>query len=126
MWHSGSSSRQVGCSSFGACVLELLDSVTAAHGLRCLEVCGILVPQPGNEPVSPTLEGRFLTSVPPGKSFYFLKKKKYIYIYTHTHTHLYTYIYIYMYMYMYIWLHLVLVAACRIFSWGMQTLRCGV
>ena len=25
-----------------------------------------------------------------------------------------------------IWLHLVLVAACRIFSWGMQTLRCGM
>ena len=29
--------------------------------------CGILVPQPGIRPASPALEGRFLTSGPPGK-----------------------------------------------------------
>ena len=30
--------------------------------------CGILVPQPGIEPISPALEGKFLTTGPPGKS----------------------------------------------------------
>ena len=31
-------------------------------------VCGILVPQPGIEPMSPALESRFLTTGPPEKS----------------------------------------------------------
>ena len=31
-------------------------------------VCGILVPRPGTELLSPELEGRFLTTGPPGKS----------------------------------------------------------
>ena len=30
--------------------------------------CGILVAQPGIEPMSPALESRFLTTGPPGKS----------------------------------------------------------
>ena len=30
--------------------------------------CGILGPQPGIEPLSPALQGRFLTTGPPGKS----------------------------------------------------------
>ena len=30
--------------------------------------CGILVPQLGLEPLSPALQGRFLTTRPPGKS----------------------------------------------------------
>ena len=29
--------------------------------------CGILVSQPGNKPTSPALQGRFLTTGPPGK-----------------------------------------------------------
>ena len=33
-----------------------------------LAACGILVPQPGIELVSPALEGRFLTTAPPRKS----------------------------------------------------------
>ena len=38
-------------------------------GTRCCPVaCGILVPQPRIEPVSPALEGRFLTTGLPGKS----------------------------------------------------------
>ena len=48
---------------------------TAAHGLsscgvgpNCPIVCGILVPRPGIEPVSPASEGRFLTTGPPEKS----------------------------------------------------------
>ena len=42
--------------------------VVAARRLSCLTVCGILVPQPGIEPASRALEGRFLTTGPPGKS----------------------------------------------------------
>ena len=34
----------------------------------CPMACGILVPGPGIEPVPPALEGRFLTTEPPGKS----------------------------------------------------------
>ena len=33
---------------------------------------GILVPQPGTEPVTPTLEGRLLSIGPQGRSLYFL------------------------------------------------------
>ena len=32
--------------------------------------CGVLVPQPGMEPMSPALQGGFLTIEPPGKSQY--------------------------------------------------------
>ena len=39
----------------------------AAHMLRCSMACGILVPWPGIEPASPALQGRFLTTEPPGK-----------------------------------------------------------
>ena len=39
--------------------------------LRCPMACGILVPQPGIEPVFPVLKGRFLTIGLPGKSLYF-------------------------------------------------------
>ena len=45
-----------------------LSSLVVAHGLSCLAPCGILVPRPGMEPESPALEGRFLTTGPPGKS----------------------------------------------------------
>ena len=38
------------------------------HGLSCPLACGILVPSPGIELVSPALAGRFLTTVLPGKS----------------------------------------------------------
>ena len=36
------------------------------------KACGILAPQPGLKPASPTLEGEVLTNGPPGKSLYFL------------------------------------------------------
>ena len=32
------------------------------------EACGILAPQPGIEPAPPALEGKILTTGPPGKS----------------------------------------------------------
>ena len=43
-------------------------SVVAVHGLSCHEACEVLVPQPGIEPASPALEGRFFTTEPPRKS----------------------------------------------------------
>ena len=47
--------------------LEYTGSVVAACGLSCPTACGILVPQPGVEPKSPVLPGRFLTTRLPEK-----------------------------------------------------------
>ena len=47
--------------------LRLTGSVAGAPGLSCPSECGILVPWPGVEPVSPTWEGGVLTTGPPGK-----------------------------------------------------------
>ena len=43
-------------------------SLVLSLGISCPAACGILVPWPGIEPVSPELKGKFLTTVPPGKS----------------------------------------------------------
>ena len=43
-------------------------SIVEALWLSCPMACGIRVPQPGIEPASPALEGRFLITGPPGKS----------------------------------------------------------
>jgi len=43
-------------------------SLAGAHGLSYSGACGILVPRPGIKPVSPALQGGFLTTGPPGKS----------------------------------------------------------
>ena len=51
-------------------LLGVLQILVAVPGLRCPEACGILVPQPGIEPVSPALEGQFLTPGSPGKCLY--------------------------------------------------------
>ena len=45
-------------------------SLVVVHRLSCPKACGILVPQPGMEPASSALEGGFLTTGLPGKSFY--------------------------------------------------------
>ena len=42
--------------------------LVAEHRLSCSAACGILVPLPGTEPTSPALQGRCLTTGPPGKS----------------------------------------------------------
>ena len=55
-------------SSCDAWALKHVGSVVAVHGLSCPAACGILVPRPGIKPPSPALEGRFLTTGPPGKS----------------------------------------------------------
>ena len=41
--------------------------IVAAGWFCCSVACGILVSQPGIEPTSPALQGRFLTTAPPGK-----------------------------------------------------------
>ena len=47
----------------------------AAHRLLCSMVCRIMIPRPGIEPVSPVLQGEYLTTGPPRKSLHssFLK-----------------------------------------------------
>ena len=55
------------CGSFHCSSLILI----VDYGLRCFVACGILVPRPGIEPVSPVLESRFLTTGPPGKPHIF-------------------------------------------------------
>ena len=47
--------------------LQFRNSLAMSNGLSCPTTCGILVPWLGIEPASPALQGRFLTSGPPGK-----------------------------------------------------------
>ena len=54
--------------SCGARALGCAGSVIAAREFSCPVACGILFIRPGIEPESPALEGRFLTTAPPGKS----------------------------------------------------------
>ena len=42
-------------------------SLVVVRGLTCPTACGILVPQPGIEPMSSALERGFLTTGPPGE-----------------------------------------------------------
>ena len=57
-----------GFSSSGMWASEHVVSVVVALRLSCSEAYGILLPQPGIEPASPALQGRFLTTGSPGKS----------------------------------------------------------
>ena len=56
----------------GSSLLCVVFSLIAAWGLSCHLACGILVSQPGIELVSPTVEGRFLTTGPPERSLLLL------------------------------------------------------
>ena len=58
-------------------VPECMGAAAVAHTLHCPKACGILAPQPGTEPLSPALQGGFLTTGPPGKSQEFLKYSTY-------------------------------------------------
>ena len=49
-------------------VFNMGASLVAIHELTGPLACEILVPQPGIEPVSPALQGRFVTAGPPGKT----------------------------------------------------------
>ena len=48
--------------------LQCADSLVVMRRFSCPAAWGILVPRPEMEPTSPALEGRFLTTGPPGKS----------------------------------------------------------
>ena len=54
--------------SMGDCLLGSQFSLVVAHKLGCPMAGGILVPRLGIKPMSPALEGRFLTTGPPRKS----------------------------------------------------------
>ena len=45
-----------------------MDSLVVVCGISRSMACGILIPQPGIEPVYPALQGGILTAGPPGKS----------------------------------------------------------
>ena len=49
-------------------LLSWMNSLVVVCGLSCSVACGILVPGPEMEPVSPALQGRFVATRPPGKS----------------------------------------------------------
>ena len=59
--------RAVGVGCTGSS-LQHLTSPAAMHRLSCPTAYGLLVPRPGMKPVSPAVEGKFLTTGPPGKS----------------------------------------------------------
>ena len=50
-------------------------SIVGMHGLSCPAARGLLVPQPGVEPMAPALEGKLPTTGPPEKS---LDKRFYV------------------------------------------------
>ena len=58
-----------------ACGLQSAQAQWLRRWLSCpvatkWDLSGILVPRPGIEPMSPALEGGFLTTGPPGKSLF--------------------------------------------------------
>ena len=66
---AGSSLRHVGSSLHHMDLsLQFVASLAVVNRLSYSYTCGILVPQPGIEPVSPAFQGGFLSTGPPGKS----------------------------------------------------------
>ena len=49
-------------------MLQCTDSLVGVLGLGSCDMRKTRVPQPGTEPMSPALQGGFLTTGPPGKS----------------------------------------------------------
>ena len=62
------SSRGIGLSSCDTGARSTQTSVAVMRTLSCPAARGGLVPRPEMEPVSPALQGEFLTTGPPGKS----------------------------------------------------------
>ena len=73
-------SHRGGLSCCGAWALGTQASAVVAHRLSCSAACGIF-PRPGIEHVFPALAGRFLSTVPPGKSclFYSLRSVSWLF-----------------------------------------------
>ena len=69
--HAGSLLHHVGvCRCHALTQLWCTGSVVVARGLSCFTAYGILVSQPGFEPMSSALQGGFLTTGPPGESLW--------------------------------------------------------
>jgi len=66
------------CGTWASLYLWLEGSVVVVWGFSCPAARGILVPRPGIEPMSPSLEGGFLTTGPPRKSLF--KKRIFIFV----------------------------------------------
>ena len=62
--------HEVFVAAHGLCVVAHGLSFAVPHGLSCSSACGILVPQPGIEFTCSALDGKFLTTGPPGKSLF--------------------------------------------------------
>ena len=60
--------HEVFVATHGLCIVARGLSFAVAHRLSCSLACGILVPQRGIEFTCSALEGKFLTTGPPGKS----------------------------------------------------------
>ena len=59
------------CSGFSSCGLQALECRLSSCGSRASLLRSMWdLPRPGIEPVSPAFTGRFLTTVPPGKSLF--------------------------------------------------------
>ena len=68
-WHSESLLHHAGSFVVGQKLkFWWVSSGVTACGLSCSVACGIVVSQAGTEPMFPALQGRFLTTRPPGKS----------------------------------------------------------
>ena len=59
----------MGYSPWGA-ESDMTEGLSTAHGPNCSVTRGIIVPRPGIQPVPSALQGRFLTTRPPGNSQY--------------------------------------------------------
>ena len=58
-----------------------------ARGLNCPVACGILAPRPGIGPVPPAMEGKVLTTGPPGMSLRDSLNSVVLYSFQKFHTH---------------------------------------
>ena len=68
LYHARSFTAVHGFSSSGVQASVVVVAHSALYGLSCPSACGILVPQPGIEPMSPELQDEFLSTGPPRKS----------------------------------------------------------
>ena len=68
LWHTGSSLHHERSFVYTDSLVVVPGFSSMALRLSCFMPCRILVPQPGLEPMSPALQGGFLTIGPPGNS----------------------------------------------------------